>query len=70
MPMLDAEAMNKAIDSAIATGREVERERCAKVLEDKAQWFNKRREPGMANHCRALAAEIRRAHGPSVKENR
>lgn len=37
-----------------------ERERCAALLEARAQEFNRLRDPGMANHCRSLAARIRK----------
>jgi hypothetical protein len=33
MPQLTADEMSKVIDGAIATGREVERERCAKIAD-------------------------------------
>lgn len=36
-----------------------ERERCARVLDDAAQDWNRIRDPGMANHCRTMARKIR-----------
>ena len=35
-------------------------EQAAKVAEDQAQELNRQRDPGMANHDRALAAKIRK----------
>lgn len=46
-------------DELIAAAVMAERERCAKVLEAKAQELYEMRDPGMANHCRMLAREIR-----------
>jgi hypothetical protein len=34
-------------------------EDAARIADDRAQHFNKLRDPGMANHCRSLAAAIR-----------
>lgn len=48
------------IAAAIQSAIEAERERAAKVLDDRAQEYNKIRDPGMANHCRALARTIRK----------
>lgn len=36
-----------------------ENERCALFLEEWAQHYRKQRDPGMANHCQAMAKRIR-----------
>lgn len=34
-------------------------ESCAQILDEQALEYNKLRDPGMANHCRALARRLR-----------
>lgn len=42
----------------LKVAKQQERERCAALLDDRAQYFNSIRDPGMANHCRSLASLI------------
>lgn len=48
-------ALTRAIEEAL----EAERERCAKILDDAAQDWNRIRDPGMANNARSYARKIR-----------
>lgn len=47
------------IRSDVEAAKLAERAACAALLDAKAREFNRLRDPGMANHCRVLAREIR-----------
>lgn len=60
----------RASGPAPEAGRDGALEEAAQLLDANAQYFNKIRDPGMANHDRSLAKRIRalKAEGPSATE--
>lgn len=63
MSILGSEVGNSTVANccrAIMAAKAEEREACAQILDERAQDFNRQRDPGMANSCRSHAAAIRK----------